>query len=187
MNFLPKFNLRGPYKNSENFAQSQILLRKYFLTKSFVPSSQEVFLHYYRLFLENWIFDGNSSGADLTKIKFRTILNCAKFLYYLKLWKIEENITKFFWLNYLFHSSKERFLQKIRQFLENWIFCWNSTGADLTKIMKILYYILNCAWVNIFWLNFLFHSSKERFLHNFKHFLENWIFDGNSTGADLTK
>ena len=107
-------------KKSENFAQSQILLRKYFLTKSFVPSSQEVFLHYFRLFLENWIFDGNSTGADLTKI--------VKILYYLKLWK--ENI---FWLNYLFHSSKERFLQKIRQLLENWIFCWNSTGADPYK------------------------------------------------------
>ena len=126
--FFPKFDRRDPYKNSENFAQSLILLRKYFLTKSSVPSSQEVFLLYFRLFLENWIFDRNSSGADLTKM--------VKFLYYLKLWK--ENI---FWLNYLFHSSKERFLQKIRQLLENWIFCWNSTGADLTKIVKILYYL----------------------------------------------
>ena len=29
--------------------------------------------------------------------------------------------------------------------------------------------------------------SKEAFLHNFRQFLENWIFDGNYTGADLTK
>ena len=30
-----------------------------------------------------------------------------------------------------------------------------------------------------FWLNDLFLSSKEVFLHNFRQFLENWIFDGN--------
>ena len=34
---------------------------------------------------------------------------------------------------------------------------------------------------------YLFHSSKEVFLHNFRHFLENWIFEGISTGAILTK
>ena len=101
--------------------------------------------------------------------------------YYLKLWK--ENI---FWLNYLFPSSKERFVQKIRQFLENWIFCQNSTGADLTKIVKILYYLK--LWKeNIFWLNYLIHSSKERFLQKIMQFFENWIFCQNSTGATLTK
>ena len=39
----------------------------------------------------------------------------------------------------------------------------------------------------IFWQNYLFHSSKEVFLHNFTRLLENWIFEGISTGADLTK
>ena len=39
----------------------------------------------------------------------------------------------------------------------------------------------------IFWQNYLFHSSKEEFLHNFRQFFENWIFEGISTGADLTK
>ena len=38
-----------------------------------------------------------------------------------------------------------------------------------------------------FWQNYLFHPSKEVFLHNFRQFLENWIFEGISTGADLTK
>ena len=38
-----------------------------------------------------------------------------------------------------------------------------------------------------FWQNYLFYSSKEEFLHNFRQFLENWIFEGISTGADLTK
>ena len=33
----------------------------------------------------------------------------------------------------------------------------------------------------------MFHSSKEVFLHNFSQFLENWIFEGISTGSDLTK
>ena len=40
---------------------------------------------------------------------------------------------------------------------------------------------------NTFWQNCLFHSSKEVFLHNFTQFLENWIFEGISTGAHLTK
>ena len=103
--------------------------------------------------------------------KFRTILNCAK---------------NFFELNCLFHSLKERFLQSFRQLLENWIFDRNTTGADLTKIVKFLYYLK--LWKeNIFWLNYLFPSSKERFLQKISQFLENWIFCQNSTGADLTK
>ena len=40
---------------------------------------------------------------------------------------------------------------------------------------------------NNFLQNYLFHSSKEEFLNNFRQFLENWIFEGISTGADLTK
>ena len=39
----------------------------------------------------------------------------------------------------------------------------------------------------IFWQNSLFHSSKEVFLQTFRQFLENWIFDGKSTAAYLTK
>ena len=39
----------------------------------------------------------------------------------------------------------------------------------------------------IFWQNYLFHSSKEEFPINFTQFLENWIFEGISTGQDLTK
>ena len=37
LNFWWKFNRRGPYKNSENLVLSQIVLRKYFLAKLFVP------------------------------------------------------------------------------------------------------------------------------------------------------
>ena len=39
----------------------------------------------------------------------------------------------------------------------------------------------------IFWQNYLFHSSKIVFFNNFSWFLDNWIFEGISTGADLTK
>ena len=91
--------------------------------------------------------------------------------------------TKF---NNLFPSSKEVFLHNFRHFLENWIFDWNSTSAILTKIVKILYYLK--LWLeNIFWLNYMFPSSKEVVLHNFRQFLENWYFDGISTDVDLTK
>ena len=37
MNFLQKIHSRGPYKNGENFVLSQIVLRKYFFAKFFVP------------------------------------------------------------------------------------------------------------------------------------------------------
>ena len=48
-------------------------------------------------------------------------------------------------------------------------------------------YFLHLCYENIFWQNYLFHSLKEVFHHNFRQFLENWIFEGISTGADLTK
>ena len=86
----------------------------------------------------------------------------------------------------MFHSSKEVFLHNFRQFLENWIFDGISTGAWLTKMVKI-WTISNCAKKIFFCQNYLFHSSKEVFLHNFRQFLENWIFDNISTGAELTK
>ena len=95
-----------------------------------------MFLHNFRQFLENWIFEGISTGTDLTKIvKIWTILNCCY-----------ENI---FCQNYLFHSSQEVFLHNLRQFLENWIFEGISTGADLTKMVKI-WTILNCAKIIFF-------------------------------------
>ena len=149
------------------------MLRNSFCLNYLFPSSKEVFLHNFRQFLENWVFDGNSTGADLTKI--------VKILYYLKLC-----LENSFCLNYLFPSSKEVFLHNFRQFLENWVFGGNSTGADLTKIVKILYYLKLC-WKNSFCLNYLFPSSKAVFLHNFRQFLEIWVFDGNWTDVDLTK
>ena len=77
LNFWQKIHSRGPYKNGENFVLSQNVLRKYFWQNSLFHSSKEVFLQTFRLFLENWIFDGKSTAADLTKM--------VKILYYLKM------------------------------------------------------------------------------------------------------
>ena len=54
------------------------MLRLFFCQNYFFHSSDKVFLHNFRQFLENWIFEGISIGADLTKmVKIWTILNCA--------------------------------------------------------------------------------------------------------------
>ena len=105
--------------------------RNYFLAKSFVPLIKEVYLRNFRQFLENWIFEGISTGADLTKmVKISIILICAKKIFFGKI------IYSYF--------SKEEFLHNFRQFSENWIFEGISTGADLTKMVKICI-ILICA------------------------------------------
>ena len=61
----------------------------------------------------------------------------------------------------------EVFLHNFMQFLENLNFEGNSTGADLTKIVKIWCYLKLCL-ENSFCLNYLFPSLKEVFLHNFR-------------------
>ena len=61
----------------------------------------------------------------------------------------------------------------------------NIDRRGLYKNGENLYY-LNLFYENIFSQNYLFHSSKEVFLH-FTQFSENWIFEGISTGANLTK
>ena len=100
------------------------MLRKYFLAKLFVPLiKRSVSPQCYAIFgkLNFW-----------RNINRRGPYKNGENLYYLKLCK--EII---FWQNYLYHSSKEVFLHNFRQFLENWIFEGISTGADLTKIVKI--------------------------------------------------
>ena len=106
------------------FVLSQFVLRKYFLAKLFVPLIKgRVSPQFYEIF-EKLNFWSILTGGNLTKmVKICIILICAK--------KI------FFGKNYLFHSSKEVFLHNFWQFLENWIFEGISTGADLTKMVKI--------------------------------------------------
>ena len=90
-----------------------------------------MFLHNFRQFSENWISDGISTGADLTKIvKIWTILNCAKKIFFVK----------------IICSTHQRkcFSTILGNFWKNWIFEGISTGADLTRMVKI-WTILNCA------------------------------------------
>ena len=150
------------------------VLRIFFLWQMFLfHSSKEVFLQTFRQFLENWIFDGKSTAADLTKmVKICTISKCAQKIFFGKI--------------LCSTHQKKCFYKLLGSFLENWIFDGKSTAADLTKMVKILYYLKMCS-ENILWQNSLFHSAKEVFLQTFWQFLENWIFDGKSTAADLTK
>ena len=97
-----------------------------------------MFLHNFRQFLENWIFEGISTGANLTKmVKIWTILNCAKKIFFVK----------------IICSTHQRkcFSTILGNFWKIEIFCakeyqrkWQATGADLTKMVKI-WTILNCA------------------------------------------
>ena len=59
------------------------MLRKYFLSKLFVPLIKGSVSPQFLAFLENWIFEGISTGTDLTKmVKIWTILNCAKKIFF---------------------------------------------------------------------------------------------------------
>ena len=131
MNFWQNIDRRGPYKNGENFVSYQNVLRKYFLSKLLFPlikgsASPQLKTIFGKLnFWQNIDRQGPyKNGENLN---------------YLKLW--QENI---FCLNYLFHSSKEVFLHNFRQFLEDWIFDEISTGANLRKMVKNLYYLKMC-------------------------------------------
>ena len=92
------------------------LCRKYFLAKAFVPLISTILQ-----FLENWIFEGISTGADLTKM--------------VKIWTILQRI---FFVKIICSTQFSTILR------ENWIFEGISTGADLTKMVKICI-ILICA------------------------------------------
>ena len=150
-----------------------ICAKKYFLAKLFVPLIKESVSPQCYAILENWIFEGISTGADLTKmVNICTILNCAKKLFFGKIIcsthqrKSFSTILGNFW--------KIEFSKEYQQ------------ARGPYKNGEYLYYLKLCKEIN-FWQNYLFHSSKEEFLHNFRQFLENWIFEGISTGADLTK
>ena len=104
-------------------------------------------------------------------VKFCIILNCAKKLFFGKIIcsthqrKCFSTILRDFW--------KIEFLKEYRQ------------ARTLQKRWKFV--LSQFVLINIFWQNYLFHPSKEVFVHNFRQFSENWIFEGISTGADLIK
>ena len=92
-------------------------------------SSKEVFLHNFRQFWVNWIFEGISTGTNLTKmVKICIILICAKKIFFGKI---------------IYSTHQRKCFSTILQFLENWIFEGISTGS-LTKMVKICF-ILICA------------------------------------------
>ena len=131
IDFLKEYRQARTLQKWWKFVLSQFVLRKYFLAKLFVPLIKEsVTPQCFAIFgkLNLW-----------RNIDRRGPYKNGEYLYYLKLCK--EII---FWQNYLFHSSKEVFLHNFRQFLENWIFEGISTGADLTKMVKICI-ISTCA------------------------------------------
>ena len=100
-------------------------------------------LHNFRQFFENWIFEGISTGADLTKmVKNWIILNCAKKIFFGKI--------------ICSTHQQEMFLHNFRQFLENWIFSktlqkwWKSTGAFPYKNGENLYIDISICAKKIF-------------------------------------
>ena len=105
------------------------MLRKYFLQNYLFHSSKEVFLHNFRQFLENWIFEGISTGTELTKmVKIWTILNCAKKIFFVKIIcsthqrKCFSIILGNFWkIEFLKEYRQARSLQKWWKFELSWI------------------------------------------------------------------
>ena len=203
-----------------------ICAKKIFFCQNYLfHPSKEVFLHNFRQFLENWIFEGISTGADLTKmVKICIISICAKKIFFGKIIysthqkKCFSTMLRNFWkIEFLKEYRQARTLQKwwkfvLSQFVLRKYFlaklfvplikesvspqCYaifgklnfwrNVDRRGPYKNGEYLYYHKLCKEI-IFWQNYLFHSSKEVFLHNFRQFLENLTFEGISTGADLTK
>ena len=131
-----------------------------------------MFVHNFRQFSENWIFEGISTGADLTKmVKICIISICAKKIFFGKIIcstnqrKCFSTMLRNFW--------KIEFLKEYRQ------------ARTLKKWWKFV--LSQFVLRKYFWQSYLFHSSKKVFLHNVTQFLENWIFEGILTGADLKK
>ena len=126
--------------------------RNYFLAKLFVPLIKGSVSPQLYAILENWIFEGISTGADLTKmVKICIILICAKKIFFAKLFVplIKGSVSPQFYTIF----GKLNFWRNI-----------NRRGPY--KNGENLYYLYLC-WENIFWQKHLFHSLKEVFLHNF--------------------
>ena len=131
-----------------------------------------MFLHNFRQILENWIFEGISTGATLTKW---WIFELSQFV-----------LRKFFLAKLFVPLIKGSVSPQFYAIFGKLNFWKIIDRRGPYKNGEYLNYLKLCK-ENIFCQNYLFHSSKEVFLHNFTHFLENWIFEGISTGADLTK
>ena len=86
LNFWRNIDRRRPYKNGEHLNYLKLCKENIFCQNYLFHSSKEVFLHNFRQFWANWIFEGISTGADLTKmVKICIILNCAKKIFFVKI------------------------------------------------------------------------------------------------------
>ena len=103
-------------------------------------------------------------------VKFWTILNCAQKIFFVKI--ICSTYQRKCFSTILGNFWKIEFLKDYQQ------------ARTLQKWLNLNY--LKLCSENIFCQNYLFHISEEVFLHNFRPFFENWIFEGILTGADLT-
>ena len=136
-----------------------------------------MFLQTFRQFLENWIFDGKSTAADLTKIvKICTISKCAKKIFFGKILcsthqkKCFYKLLGSFWkIEFLTKNRQPRTLQKW------WKFCTISKCAKKTFFGKILYSTQQKKWfyklLGIFWkIEFLTENRHPRTLQNWWKF-----------------
>ena len=134
LNFWQKIHSRWPYKNGENFVLSQNVLRKYFWQHYLFHSSKEAFLQTFRQFSKNWIFDGKSTAADLTKM--------VKILYYLKM---HSKCAKKIFFSKIICSTHQKSVSTIFKAVFGKLnFDRKSTAATFTKMVKILYYLKMC-------------------------------------------
>ena len=135
-------------------------------------SSKETFLQYFRQFLE---------------IEFLTENRQARSLQNSEIFVLSQNGVRKYFLAKLFVPLIKRNISTTFEAVFGKLHFWAKIDRrGPYKIVQIWYY-LKMGWEIIFWLNYLFHSSKETFLQYFRQFLENWIFEGKSTGADLSK
>ena len=84
--FLKEYRQAQTLQKWWKFVLSQFVLRKYFFAKLFVPLIKGSVSPQCYAILENWIFEGISTGADLTKmVKICIILICAKKIFFGKI------------------------------------------------------------------------------------------------------
>ena len=108
-----------------------------------------MFLHNFSRFLENWIFEGISTGATLTKMVNICIISiCAKKIFFGKI--------------FCSTHQKKCFSTILGNFWKIEFLKWISTGADLTKTVKICI-ILICA-KKIFFGKIIYSTHQKKCL-----------------------
>ena len=172
LNFWRNIDRHGPYKNGENLNYLKLCKELFFVKIICSTHQRKSFSTILGNFWKIEFLKEYRQARTLKMVIVWTISICAKKIFFGKIIcsthqrKDFSTILRNFW--------KIEFLKEYRQ------------ARSLTKMLNI-WTILNCAKKIFFCQNYLFHSSKEVFLNNFREFWENWIFEGISTGADLKK